>query len=290
MESLAKKCEEELESHGFVCASTSSMRSCFDIIASRKGRLVLIKLVDNINSLSKTEAESLKKLKSFFDAEILVTFAGGRQQRGRLFTRHGISCVEQGTLESILDNKPVAKAGRFIKERYTIDSAELKRVRSLYGMSIRELSEKAGISKDTIFRYEQGRSGAKRQSAEKLEHILGVRISSVDGSVEKPQSYSYKKLADRLDVGFLDVGAPFDIVGKRHSRFEIARQADPRTMAKIAFFYRELLDVLPDDYRFFMVKKKDSGNLKGIPLLTQKEVAKAKTEKELIDIILGQMK
>ena len=82
----------------------------------------------------------------------------------------------------------------------------------------------------------------------------------------------------------------FDIVGKRHSRFEIARQADPRTMAKVAFFYRKLIDVLPDDYRFFMVRKRGSDNLKGIPLLTQKEIAKAKTEGELIDLILERMK
>ena len=290
MKSLTEECEKELESHGFTYASTASMRSCFDIIASRRGRLILIKLVDNINSLSRDEAEALRKLRTFFDAEIFVAFRGDRQHSDRLFTRHGISCVEQSTLESILDNKPVAKARRFMKERYTIDSAELKRVRGLYGMSMRELSEKSGISKDTIFRYERGRSGARRQSAEKLEHILGVKVSGVDENVEKLPSYSYKKLVDKLDIGFLDVSAPFDIVGKRHSRFEIARQADPRTMAKVAFFYRELLNVLPDDYRFFMVKKKSGDNLGGIPLLTQKEITKAKTERELIDLILERMK
>ena len=112
----------------------------------------------------------------------------------------------------------------------------------------------------------------------------------MDENAEKLPSYRYKKFADKLDVGFLDVSAPFDIVGKRHSRFEIARQADPRTMAKVAFFYRKLIDVLPDDYRFFMVRKRGSDNLKGIPLLTQKEIAKAKTEGELIDLILERMK
>ena len=51
---------------------------------------------------------------------------------------------------------------------------KLKRLREERVMTLRELGEKAGVSKDTIWRLEHGRSGAYPSTIRKLAQALAV--------------------------------------------------------------------------------------------------------------------
>ena len=55
-----------------------------------------------------------------------------------------------------------------------VDVDKLKTLREERVMTLRELGEKAGVSKDTIWRLEHGRSGAYPSTIRKLAQALDV--------------------------------------------------------------------------------------------------------------------
>ena len=56
-----------------------------------------------------------------------------------------------------------------------VNVEKLKALRSEQVLTLRELAEEAGVSKDTIWRLENGHSGAYPSTIRKLAKALGVR-------------------------------------------------------------------------------------------------------------------
>lgn len=285
-----------LERYGFDQTYASGLRSSFDIISKKRDRVMILKFVDNIDSLSKSDALALKKLNGFFDADVFVvfrTYKGRKAERETIFTRHGVDCLSHATFESALNGGNIVRAERFMKAKYRVDSNELKRLRKLQNISMNSLSTKLKISKDTIYRYERGTGFATKPTLRKLEGFFKTTLVETQTKVEKQnENYVYHKISNTLDVNFLDVGSsPFFMLGKKHSRYEIAYESDRRTMKKLADFYKKLSDVLDDDYPFFIKNENNKlDNLDGIPLISNKELRTIRDEKELLDIIQSRKK
>ena len=295
-ESLLKRYSKMLERYGFSETYTHGLRSSFDIISKKRDRVMILKFVENIDSLSKSEALSLKKLNGFFDADVFVVFnnyKGAKVDREMLFTRHGVDCVSQSTLESVLNGAKVTKAQKFISSKYKIDSGELKRLRKLQNMSMRKLSYSLRVSKDTIYRYEKGNAFTTAPTLKKIEAFFKTSLLEVHDETGKPSiNYKYHRINSKLDVKFINVGSsPFHMLGRRHFRYEIGNEADSRTMKKMATFYKGFSSVLTEDYPFFITKKdKKKQSIYGIPVLSESELEKIKEEKELIDILASRTK
>ncbi len=289
---LVSKYSKLLGKYGFNDTYTSGMRSCFDIISSKKENVMLLKLVDNIDSLTESEARALRKLGSFFDAQVFVVFKTykNREERSRsIFTRHDVECISGDTLESLLGGSRVARAQRFMKARYRIDGGKLKRARELNGMSIRVLSKRVGMSKDSIYRYESQGGNVTDKTVYKLERFFDAKLTDSDSEEGWRKEYRYNTINDALDVRFMNINtAPFYTVGKRHFRYEIGNVGDPRTMKKLAEFYRRLDNVLNSDYPFFVTGKKSKRkSIEGIPVVERSELAGLEEEKDLIDLIMS---
>jgi predicted transcriptional regulator len=285
-----------LERYGFDQTYASGLRSSFDIISKKRDKVMILKFVDNIDSLSRDEALALKKLNDFFDANVFVvfrTYKGKKAEKETMFTRHGVDCLSHATFELALNGGNIVRAQRFIKAKYKIDSNELKRLRKLQNISMSGLSTRLKISKDTIYRYEKGNGFATKPTLRKLEGFFKTTLTETQTKVvTQGKNYTYHKISSTLDVNFLNVGSsPFHVLGKKHSRYEIAYESDRRTMKKLADFYKKLSDVLDDDYPFFIKNEKNKlENLDGIPLLSNKELREIKDEKELLDIIQSRKK
>ena len=287
---LIRRYSRMLECYGFSGVSAFGMRSSFDIISEKKGKVTILKFVDNIDSLGKPEAETLKKLNSFFDADVFVIFKsykGNKEERQSIFSRHGVDCVSQDCFEALLNGSEIPRAQRFMSAKYRINPVELKKLRKMQNMSLRKLSSVLDISKDTIYRYEHGSTFATGTKLKKLENFFKTEITEPN-EISKPQmSPKYHKINPDLDINFMDVGAaPFRVLGKKNFRYEISTVADARTMKKLAAFYTNLSAILEQDYLFFMSEGIDTReSFDGVPVLTTAELKKIKDEKELIDII-----
>ncbi len=294
-ESSVRRYSRLLQRHGFSDTYASGMRSTFDIIARKRDRVVILKLVDNIDSLGKAEAESLKKLNDFFDADVYVvfrTYKGAPARKEMLFTRHGVDCVSQDTLESVLNEKRLPRAEKFLGRKYRIDANELKRLRKLQDLSMRGLSSTVKISKDTIYRYERGGAFATEPTLKKMQSLFKTNMVEMPGEPKRPDvSYEYHKINRDLDVKFIDLGSsPFYMLGKRHYRYEIGIEMDNRTMKKLVTFYKGFSSVLSEDYPFIIAKGKAKENIYGIPVLSKKELESIVDEKDLIDTLASRKK
>jgi predicted transcriptional regulator len=294
-EELLMKYSRLLERYGFSETYAYNMRSSFDIISRKRDRIMILKLVDNIDSLGEGEASSLRKLGGFFDADVFVVFnkyKGKGTGKDLVFTRHGVDCISNSTFESVLNGKRPPKAQRFIGAKFKIDASELKRLRTLQNMSMKSLSTIVKVSKDSIYRYEKGEAFAKGPALKKLEAFFKTNVIEVpENTTAQPISYKYHKINESLDIDFINVGAsPFHMLGKRHSRYEIGIEADSRTMKKMADFYKSFSSVLDEDYQFFIAHKTIRERIYGIPVLTKEELSRIKEEKELIDAISSKKK
>ncbi len=280
-----------LERYGFGSASARSFRSSFDLIASRKGKLLIMKFVDNIDSLSPGESKTLKNMGSFFDADVYVLFRnrkGSKEDTDTVYTRHGVSCVPSKSLESLLEGKRMMKAQRFMKRRYKIDGYELHKMRKLYNMSMSSLADSIGVSKESIYRYEKSDSYATESSVKKLENFFKTEMTLNEDQEQDDRKNARKdmKMTDKLDISLLDLEkAPFHMLAKRHSRYEIGHQMDTRTMKKLALFYKEVSEILPEDYQLFIGKKKTKEQIGGVAAISMDELSKLTEEAELIGLI-----
>ncbi|MFI5412764.1 MAG: helix-turn-helix domain-containing protein [Candidatus Micrarchaeales archaeon] len=290
-ESILRRYSKLLERYGFSETYAYGLRSSFDIISKKREKVMILKFVENIDSLSTNEAETLKKLDNFFDADVFVVFKnykGKNPDKDTVFTRHGVDCLSYSTLEDVLEGKRTQRAQRFIKRKYKINSFELKRLRKMQNLSARSLSQLTKVSKDTIYRYEKGDSYATQPKLKKLESFFNTTLEEISIQHEKTEhNYKYQRVNESLELGFLEVGSsPFQMLGKKRFRYEIGGDADHRTMKKVASFYKRFSEVLNEDHPFFVTSRKTlKDNFDGIPVLTEKELKKIKEEKELLDII-----
>ncbi|MCL5429913.1 MAG: helix-turn-helix domain-containing protein [Candidatus Marsarchaeota archaeon] len=290
--SLVNKYSKLLSSYGFSETHTINMRSSFDIVSSKKGKVTILKFVDNIDSLGKADASSLRELMQFFGADAYVVFdkyKGNVKRSDMAFTRHGVECISNNCIEYVLSGRKIALAQRFMKKKYKICSSELHRLRKLNNISIRRLSSMVKISKETIERYENEDSFAKEENVRKLEKFFNANIADIVsfGNVEMQSKQKPVGLGNDM---FMESSAPFKMLGKGRFRYEVGGLADERTMKKVSTFYKSLSEVLDSDYQFFITKERKRDNIYGIPAISKAELSSMDDEDRLIEEITSRSK
>ncbi len=276
-------CEKLMERAGFSCVSVGNFHAPFDIMAEKKDRVIIIKAVSNIDSVTPDDGRALAKLSNFFDAEAYVvgeTYKNTKMEERKVFTRHGISCISNDTVEVMLYNGNFKHARKFFSENVEIDGSELKRLRRLSGMSMKQLSKSSGVSVDSIYRYEHGFTSASPENLEKLESALSSRL-------EVAHQISASAKANRYENGSISIfdidREPFNKGFKEKNRFEFAELADMRTLKKWSEFYARFNEVF-DDIQFIMTDASTHENIFGIPTIKKSEIYSISDEQELYDI------
>ncbi|MCL4388642.1 MAG: helix-turn-helix domain-containing protein [Candidatus Marsarchaeota archaeon] len=275
-----------LEARGFSHISVGNMHSCFDIIAEKRGSKLLIKAVADIDSISKSDVEDLLKLAGFFNAYAYVV--GSRRKglpfpKGIGFMRYGVTCIGAPDLEAALDGSIINISKKFSGVSIQVSGPELKHLRRLVGLSIRELASTVGISKESIERYESGSGKAHSANLKKLEEFFGGKLS--ENSAAQQANFRY---AATGSIRFLSIrNAPFDAIAKKRFRYEAKeKSASMHTLYKVASFYSKVTEAFDDDHPFFIVSKgSPTGRLKGIPVLTKESLKKMIDEDELLNAV-----
>jgi len=281
-----------LEQNGFATLSATNFRSFFDTIAAKKGRVLVLKFIDDIDAVSADHARALKKLSSFLDGE---TFVIGKKRKGKQIAdnlklqRHGVSCITYDTLELVLGNVHIKKVERFIGARCVVDGTTLRKLRKLSGLSTRKLGSTVGLSKDSIYRYENNMQAITKANLAKLESFFATPLSSPEENESVSQRYC--RFMDFDGVSMLQLSKdPFEILAKGNSRYEIGRTANERTMSKWAGLYLALNQMF-GDYPFFITKNKRGKNsLNGVPIISKEELNNTTTEGSLLELVTTRSK
>ena len=165
---------------GFDVSSALTLRGiCFDIVAKRDDRVLIVKVLSNIDAFSKENADEMKILAESLSATPLVTgerSSSGALEPGIVYSRFNISIVSNETLaDLLLEEAPpfifAAPGGLYVR----LDSEMLKAAREARGISLGALAETAGVSRRTIQMYESG-MGAMIDAALRMEEYLELPI------------------------------------------------------------------------------------------------------------------
>ncbi len=308
-EGLLDNIVETLKKGGFEVA-LSRVQCSFDIVARRNLIVLIIKALVNLDTFSDEHAWDLKILSKALKATPLVI--GTRTKLGSIenstvYSRHGINCISLDTLEDLFieGNPPLiyADRGGFFVE---IDGSLIKEEREKRGMSISNLAELIGVSKSSIYEFENVDKRISIDSVLKIEKELDVGITKpiyiikvgdkkeIDNIPEKPVDAARSDLektvlGDLSDKGFEvfpTKRTPFNALLKEREIL-ITGISNTKTyiFEKKAEIVASISDITNKDAMFVVDAKKVKENIKGVPILTQKEIKSSKDVEDILELV-----
>ncbi len=150
---------------GFTIKSLT--RTCFDLLA-RKGTLVLlIKVLEDANSVSQEYADQMKNIGNHIDATPLVIAekAGQSLERNIVYSRHGIYTLNFESFKNSVHGKfPFIRRTKAGLTANLLGN-KLKEMREHEGLSLNSLAQRVGVSRRMIQKYESGMSEVRVQKA-----------------------------------------------------------------------------------------------------------------------------
>ncbi len=292
----ARRGKRMLDMYGFEYADIDSVRTCFDMLAEKRGRRLILKFAENINSVTSKEASALNKLKEFLNADTLIVASRGGAKKlsnDSYFTRKGIVCLSATAFEDYLNYMDIPRAEKFFRSRGKIDSAKLRMERRISGLSIRKLANITGISKGSLNRYERGDAYIKKATLEKLERFFSTDLSigtRNESAIDETRAlHGHVNVVERrLNIAafesFVDDAPPFAALAEKSLRYEIGITNDRRTIRRLAAAYAEISKILHNDRQFIISDLMHGESLYGIPILTKNE-SKRLNETQLLEVI-----
>jgi putative transcriptional regulator len=184
--------ERILEKAGFRLSQRCYSRPCcFDIAAQGEKKLIFLKIHANIGNTYLNDVAELQKISGCFSALPLIV--GEKMRRKPLeddtvYTRYDVCAINAKTLEDMFLRgvDPLVEAGPggyYIK----LDGTLIRKRRQELGLSVGELAEMVGISRRTLYGYENEMAKASVSAAYKLEWILGAAVVQTKDVFQGPE-------------------------------------------------------------------------------------------------------
>lgn len=203
---------------------------CFDIIAKKGTKVLLLKVLYNVDSLKPEIADEMKKLAKILNAIAIVIgekFKTDFLERRIVYTRYNLPVINLATFYDYLRGElPYiysAPGGYYVK----IDAEKMRRAREMLKISIGETAKKLGVSKRTVMNYEEG-SDASIDVAIKIEELFGNVIKRIDfkefirdEEIEEKEKEENEIIYKLREIGisvYTVKHTPFDAISKIESR------------------------------------------------------------------------
>ena len=202
---LTEEVITQLDEAGFSLSSQCDVRpSCFDLVARKGNRLLLVKVLANIDALTKEDAEALQLVAQFFSATPLIV--GHKTRKGDLdsgvvYKRHGLSSITPLSFQSIVTEDKMPKqfaqrGGRLV----AIDGAKLREARLEHSLSTGDLAECVQVSARAILAYEKDEMDISIDTAERLEEVLETDLMIPIDVLNEPREVRTSKMSAPTDA------------------------------------------------------------------------------------------
>ncbi len=292
---------------GYDISAVLNIRSiCFDVVGRKDDKLLIIKILSNIDAFSRENAEELKVLAEILKASPILIgerSSSGGLEPGIVYSRFNIPIISNETLaDHLLEEVPpfifAAPGGLYVK----LDGDLLKSIREDRGISLSVLAETAGVSRRTIQMYETG-MGAMIDAAMALEEYLDAPIiEAMDPfryqSEDKSKEYEIKKdkPTDSVPINNL-LGLGFSVVPVTRSPFEALTvnnkmvlltglgNDDDKVVQK-AIIASEISRVAQKHSVIIVEKKHNHDNIKSTAVISNEELDKMDDEDELTELVI----
>lgn len=261
-------------------------RTCFDLAARNCATILLIKILEDANSISNECAEQMKRIASYINASTITIAekAGSRLENYVVYSRHGICTLNMTTFRSCVEKKLPFVFSTHAGLVARVVGNRLKEIREREGLSLTGISKKLGVSARMAAKYEKGTALVKVQRALKIYDMFGAsvfdRIDVFSSKGREIFSEARSALAKKYeDLGF-NVSetkkVPFDIIAKMEKELiltEVGDKVNPQTHS-----LARLIDA--DNLVIFKNKKPTN-----IPAMTKKEFLEFEKAEELVKFI-----
>lgn len=306
-----------LDSGNFEVSERCCIRpTCFDIFARREVLLLLIKILSNIDGINWCQAAEMLKISRMLSASPILIGDRTRNSsmdEGVVYERYGVCAVtpetfESAVVEGVLPLIASARGGHWVK----IDSHALRRIRKERRMSLGDVAEGMGVSRRTVYKYEQEDAGAMFEAALRLEELLDESVAkpfdifsapNADPGKEKVKNAIFKKLEEIGFAVYPVKSAPFSAVAIAMARAqasrtsyakseevmltEIARQG--RQIVAKAGILRSISETAKTKAFFISFRKDFKKNLEGVPVVGKEELNEIEKPEELVDTLKERM-
>jgi putative transcriptional regulator len=293
-------------------------QSCFDVAARKKLLLILLKVLVNIDSINESHVQEIRKVANTFLASPMIVGVKSKTKKLEedvVYERHGLPAIGINTLKNMIlyDEYPeilADRGGYYVN----INGNILKEYREEYSLSLKDLADLAHVSRETIYKYENGIVRANSKTAMLLEDILNIKITididlfEVSKDLDEfKQTIDDDKTKDLANLGFGVVQTkktPFDALAtldinsttsnnpsriKSHDEYpliaSLEKNRTSKTLQKIAISLKDLSLVTESDPFFIINNEKIKYSLDGIPVIKSWELKEAEDSTEFLKII-----
>lgn len=305
-EQLLEETRQALGKTGFFLSQPHGERGLsFDFVARRDDLLLIVKVFQNVDSLSKENASELKAIGRALEGSPLVVgerSGTGTLEDGVIYSRFDVPILCRSTLLEFLEEgvPPFlfsAPGGLYVR----LDAAALRRLRDDRGLSLGALAEIAGVSRRTIQMYLEGMA-ATVDVAMRLEDVLQESLAlPVDPFAFVPEDPAaegapphlvgferelYRRL-QRLGYNVLPtIRSPFDALSRRDTLTLLTGVGDPETsIDRKAEVVSNISRVVEKDSVLFVVRRSVRMSVLGIPVIGREELRRAKDSDDVEEMI-----
>lgn len=297
---------------GFNVSELCVMRPTgFDLVARKDDKLLIIKVLSNIDALSEEVSKELQVLSHLLRGHPLLIGekSGAKQLEDDIvYFRFGVQSITPQTLyDHFVEETPIRKFSAPGGLYVSVDSDKIRHLREEKSVSLGAFARHVKVSRRTAQMYEEGMD-ARMDTARRMEDILGepiivpIDLFQSSSDMNKKMFDLYEQTLDSLRMfqkGVLthlkDIGyrvtpfgkCPFEAVsGKKNITFLTCVHSFNRTLIKKARHMSSISDVMEKQAALFTDKETSKKNVEGTPLILKKELEKLSDPREVYDLIV----
>ena len=303
---VLREINELLSNHSFETSHIYD-RSCFDMVARKRLLLLLLKVLVNIDGFTGQQAEEIKKVASSILASPLVIGVKSKQEyleEDVVYERHGIPVIAPETLRNMIVDEIYPeifadRGGYFVK----VNGDMIREVREKDNLSLKDLADKAHVSRETIYKYEHGMVRACPQTVISLENILNMKVTLQVDIFKVPESENMKNMENtpkelaQLGFGVIQTNkTPFDAIAQSDPELEelknhiamitnMDKNRNQKILKKMALNVRDLSDVTGTEAVFLFEHKKNLECIEGVPVVHNWELGEMENSREFLKVV-----
>ncbi len=257
-------------------------RTCFDILARKDEQILLIKILEDANSVSRQYTEEMAAIASYIKASplIIAEKAGNKLEENIVYSRFHIYTLNAATFFSCVNKKfPFIRRSQ-AGLTASVVGEKLKEKREELGYSLNALSKKIGVTSRMVTKYESENSEVTINRAMRLYDLFGHQVFNeinVFMNRENPKS----KFETEVSQKYVELG--FDATETKKTPFDIiARKGDDLILTEVSDNVNpqmESLSKLLDADNLVIFQKKKPKN---IPSMTKAEFMDFSKANELV--------
>jgi len=210
-------------------------RTCFDILARKSGQILLIKVLEDANSISRQYTEEMAAVAAYVNASSLIIAekAGKKLEDNIVYSRFDVYTLNFSTFLSCVNNKfPFVKRGR-AGLTASLVGEKIKEKREELGYSLNALSKKIGVTSRMMAKYENENSEVTLNRAMKIYDLFGYRVfNEINIFARREQRES--KFETEVSKKYIELGfdatetkkTPFDIIAKKDDELILTEVGD----------------------------------------------------------------